>query len=267
MYSNISVFYSIYSADFLQVSKFYFKCLIIHKLFLLIVIPPLHLIHICIFLSCVLYTSSQYSSFYCIFFSFFILFSLTLSSSSSFTPHCVVFLCILYIFLILPIFSDFHLISVNFLSCILWMVFLMNESWSKIPPAARIHVGLTGVRLSMCRMPPHLLQVYVGLRDLLDAVFGEGGVPQQKTRQSLIVSQEMLQLEACGRKNKNRQNRAGQRNLTPPSPPPVNQRVLSFKCERICGQNNCVIFFFYRGGGWSSSPSTFLKWHLCFRFD
>lgn len=118
--------------------------------------------------------------------------------------------------------------------------FLMNESRSKIPPAARIHVGLTGVRLSMCRMPPHLLQVYVGLRDLLDAVFGEGGVPQQKTRQSLIVSQEMLQLEACGRENKNRQNRAGQRNLTPPSPPPVNQRVLSFKCERICGHKAIV---------------------------
>lgn len=92
-------------------------------------------------------------------------------------------------------------------------------------------------------MPPHLLQVYVGLRDLLDAVFGEGGVPQQKTRQSLIVSQEMLQLEACGRKNKNRQNRAGQRNLTPPSPPPVNQRVLSFKCERICGHKAIVQFF------------------------
>lgn len=245
MYSNISVFYSIYSADFLQVSKFYFKCLVIHELFLLIVIPPLHLIHICIFLSCVLYTGSQYSSFYCIFFYLFILFSLTLSSSS-FTPYCVVFLCNLYFFLILPIFSDFHLISVNFLSCILWMLllhtvsFLMNESWSKIPPAARIHVGLTGVRLSMCRMPPHLLQVYVGLRDLLDAVFGEGGVPQQKTRQSLIVSQEMLQLEACGRKNKNRQNRAGQRNLTPPSPPPVNQRVLSFKCERICGHKAIV---------------------------
>lgn len=155
MYSNISVFYSIYSADFLQVSKFYFKCLIIHELFLLIVIPPLHLIHICIFLSCVLYTGSQYSSFYCIFFYFFILFSLTLSSSS-FTPYCVVFLCILYIFLILPIFSDFHLISVNFLPCILWMVllhtvsFLMNESWSKIPPAARIHVGLTDWACAEC---------------------------------------------------------------------------------------------------------------------
>lgn len=96
MYSNISVFYSIFSADFLQVSKFYFKCLIIHELFLLIVIPPLHLIHICIFLSCVLYTGSQYSSFYCIFFYFFFLFSLTLSSS--FTPYCVVFVCILYFF-------------------------------------------------------------------------------------------------------------------------------------------------------------------------
>ncbi len=46
--------------------------------------------------------------------------------------------------------------------------------------------------LSMCRGGPHLLQVDVGLSDLLNAVFREGGVSPQKARQSLIVSQEML---------------------------------------------------------------------------
>lgn len=71
--------------------------------------------------------------------------------------HTVLCFFAFYIFFkILPIFSDFHLISVNFLSCILWMVllhtvsFLMNESWSKIPPAARIHVGLTDWACAEC---------------------------------------------------------------------------------------------------------------------
>lgn len=53
----------------------------------------------------------------------------------------------------------------------------------------------------MCATSAHLLQVDVGLPDLLNGIFGERGVPQQKARQRLVVSQEVLQLEACGRKS------------------------------------------------------------------
>lgn len=52
----------------------------------------------------------------------------------------------------------------------------------------------------MCRA--HLLQVDVGLPDVLHAVLGEGGVRQQEARQRFIVPQKMLQPEACGRENR-----------------------------------------------------------------
>lgn len=59
-----------------------------------------------------------------------------------------------------------------------------------------IQLGDGVFRLSMCKARPHLLQVNIGLCDLSNRVFREGGVPQQKARQSLFILQEVLQFEA-----------------------------------------------------------------------
>lgn len=85
-------------------------------------------------------------------------------------------------------------------------------SWVTALPVLWVSVGLSE-STEHAQSAPHLLQVDVGLSDLLDAAFGERGVPQQKARQSLIVSQEMLQLESWGRKNRNRSEK-------PDTPPP-----------------------------------------------
>lgn len=43
---------------------------------------------------------------------------------------------------------------------------------------------------------PDLLQVDVGLSDLLNGVLGKGGVPPQEAGQGFVVLQEVLELEA-----------------------------------------------------------------------
>lgn len=47
--------------------------------------------------------------------------------------------------------------------------------------------------------PSYLFQVHVGLNDLVHGVFREGGVSQKKSGQGLIVVEEILQLESCGK--------------------------------------------------------------------
>lgn len=48
----------------------------------------------------------------------------------------------------------------------------------------------------------YLLQVDVGLHDLLECVTGQRGVVVQEVRQRLIILQKVLQFEVCGEKQK-----------------------------------------------------------------
>ena len=45
----------------------------------------------------------------------------------------------------------------------------------------------------------YLFQVHVGLNDLAHGVFGEGSVSQEESGQGLIVVEEILELESCGK--------------------------------------------------------------------